>query len=105
MSHTGCETVNLWAMGHFILAKFRALPPFDCSRISLIIKDAPTSVVAAGTLPFDVALQDWLVQIGIPTETEWIEGGTGTELREQVEAIKRRYRNDWTALDNVQRSQ
>ena len=42
--------------------------------------------------------QDWLVQLGIPTETEWIEGGMGSRLREQMEAIKRCYRNDvWTA--------
>ena len=43
----------------------------------------------------DAALQDQLVQLGIPTEMEWIEGGTGSELREQVEAIKRWYRNDY----------
>ena len=30
---------------------------------------------------------------------------TGSELREQVDAIKRRYRNDWIALDNKLRSQ
>ncbi len=42
----------------------------------------------------DAALQDRLVQLGIPTETEWIKGGTGSELREQVEAIKRWYCND-----------
>ena len=53
----------------------------------------------------DAALQDRLVQLGIPTETEWIEGGTGSELREQVEAIKRWYRNDWIALDNKLPSQ
>ena len=29
----------------------------------------------------------------------------GSELREQVEAIKRLYRNDWIALDNKLRSQ
>ena len=52
----------------------------------------------------DAALQDRLVQLGIPTETEWIEGGTGSELREQVEAIKRWYHNNWVALDNVLRS-
>ena len=52
----------------------------------------------------DAALQDRLVQLGIPIETEWIKGGTGSELREQVEAIKRWYRNDWIALDNVLRS-
>ena len=53
----------------------------------------------------DAALQDRLVLLGIQTETEWIEGGTGSELREQVEAIKRRYRNDWIALANKLRSQ
>ena len=52
----------------------------------------------------DAALQDRLVQLGIPTATEWIKGGTGSELREQVEAIKRCYRNDWIALENVLRS-
>ena len=50
------------------------------------------------------ASQDRTVQLGIPTETEWIEGGTESELREQVEAIKRCYRNDWIALDNRLRS-
>ena len=48
----------------------------------------------------NAALQDRLVQLGIPTETEWVEGGTGNALREQVEAINRCYRNDWIALDN-----
>ena len=38
----------------------------------------------------DATPQDRLVQLGIPTETGWwIKGGTGSELREQVEAIKR----------------
>ncbi len=48
----------------------------------------------------DAALQDRLVQLGIPTETEWIKVGTGSELREQVEAIEHCYRNDWIAFDN-----
>ena len=52
----------------------------------------------------DAPLQDRLVQLGIPTATEWIKGGTGSELREQVEAINRWYRNDWIALDNKLRS-
>ena len=52
----------------------------------------------------DAALQGLLVQLGIPTETEWIKGGTGSELREQVEAIKRRYRNDRIVLANKLRS-
>ena len=34
----------------------------------------------------DVALQDRLVQLGIPTETEWIKGGMGSKLRGQLEA-------------------
>ena len=37
--------------------------------------------------------------------TEWIEGGTGSELREQVGTIKRCYRNDWITLDNKLRGQ
>ena len=45
------------------------------------------------------ALQDRLATLGIPTETEWVDGGAGNELREQVEAIERWYRNDWVALD------
>ena len=45
-----------------------------------------------------------LIQLGIPTETEWAEGGTGSELREQMDAIERWYRNDWIALDNELRS-
>ena len=52
----------------------------------------------------DATPQDRLVQLGIPTETGWIEGGTGSDLREQVEVIKRWYRNDWIALDNKLRS-
>ena len=52
----------------------------------------------------DAALQDRLVQLGIPTETEWIKGGMGSELRGQVEAIKRCYRNDWIVLANKLRS-
>ena len=44
-------------------------------------------------------LQDRLVELKIPIETEWVEGGAGSELREQVEAIERWYRNDWVALD------
>ena len=35
----------------------------------------------------------------IPFETEESEGGAGSELREQVEAIERWYLNDWMALD------
>ena len=64
---------------------------------------APSEDSAACRL--DAALQDRLVQLGIPTATEWIEGATGSELREQVEAIKSWYRNGWIALDNKLRSQ
>ena len=53
----------------------------------------------------DAALQDRFVQLGIPTETEWIKGGMGSELRGQVEAIKRWYCNDWIVLANKLRSQ
>ena len=53
----------------------------------------------------DATLQDRLVQLGIPTETGWIERGTGSDLREQVETIKRWYRNDSIALDNKLHSQ
>ena len=53
----------------------------------------------------DAALQDRLVQLGIPTETEWIKGGMGSELRGQVEAIKCWYRNDWIVFANKLRSQ
>ena len=35
----------------------------------------------------------------IPFETEEGEGGAGSELRDQVEAIERWYLNDWMALD------
>ena len=46
------------------------------------------------------APQNQLVQLGIPTETEWIEEATGSELQEQMDAIKHWYRNNWIALDN-----
>ena len=44
-------------------------------------------MVEAGTLQLDAALQDRFVQLGIPTETDGIEERTGSELREQVEAM------------------
>ena len=56
------------------------------------------------TCRLDAALQDRPVQLGIPSETEWIKGGTGNELLEKVEGIKSCYRNDWIALDNVLRN-
>ncbi len=37
--------------------------------------------------------------LGIAYETVDAEGGVGSELREQVEAIERWYRHDWMALD------
>ena len=52
----------------------------------------------------DAALQDQLVQLGILTETEWIKRGMGSELRGQVEAIQRCYRNDWIVFANKLRS-
>ena len=36
----------------------------------------------------DAALHDMLVQLGIPTETERIKGGMGSELRGQVEVTR-----------------
>ena len=42
---------------------------------------------------------DRLAELEIPFETEESEGGAGSELREQVEAIERWYLNDWVALD------
>ena len=58
-------------------------------------------VDGAGTVScrLDPTLQDRLAQLDVETRTEWAEGGPGTELREQVEAIERWYRKDWVALD------
>ena len=47
----------------------------------------------------DPVLRDRLSELEIAFETEEAEGGAGRELREQVEAIERWYRNDWMALD------
>ena len=47
----------------------------------------------------DPVLRDRLAELEIPFETEESEGGAGSELREQVEAIERWYLNDWMALD------
>ena len=47
----------------------------------------------------DPVLRDGLAELEIAFETQDGEGGTGSELREQVEAIERWYRNDWLALD------
>ena len=44
-------------------------------------------------------LRDRLEELGVPYETEELEGGAGSELREQVESIERWYRHDWVALD------
>ena len=44
-------------------------------------------------------LRDRLAELKVPFETEESEGGAGSELREQVEAIERWYLNDWMALD------
>ena len=44
-------------------------------------------------------LRDRLEELGVAYETEELEGGAGSELREQVESIERWYRHDWTALD------
>ena len=47
----------------------------------------------------DPGLRNQLAELGVPFETEEGEGGAGSELREQVEAIERWYLNDWMALD------
>ena len=51
------------------------------------------------TCRLDPVLRDRLAELKIPFETEESEGGAGSELREQVEAIERWYLNDWMALD------
>ena len=47
----------------------------------------------------DPVLRDRLAELKVECETERTEGGAGSELREQVEAIERWYRHDWMALD------
>ena len=51
------------------------------------------------TCRLDPVLRDRLAELEIAYETEESEGGAGSELREQVEAIERWYLNDWMALD------
>ena len=46
----------------------------------------------------DPALRERLEELKVAFEAE-AEGGAGSELREQVEAVERWYVNDWTALD------
>ena len=55
-------------------------------------------MVEAGTLQLDAALQDRLVQLGIPTETDGIEEGTGSELREQIDVSQQARRVEIPAL-------
>ena len=47
----------------------------------------------------DPELGERLAGLGIPFEVKEPPAGAGSELREQVEAIERWYRNDWTVLD------
>ncbi len=47
----------------------------------------------------DPVLRDRLAKLEIAFETEEGEGGAGSELKAQVEAIERWYRHDWMALD------
>ena len=47
----------------------------------------------------DPVLRERLAELEIPFETEETGDGAGSELKEQVEAIERWYRNDWMALD------
>ena len=59
----------------------------------------PVSGTEKATCRLDPELRNRLAELGVPFETEESEGGAGSELREQVEAIERWYLNDWTALD------
>ena len=59
----------------------------------------PVAGTEKATCRLDPGLRDRLAEFEIPFETEEGEGGAGSELREQVEAIERWYLHDWTALD------
>ena len=59
----------------------------------------PVAGTEKATCRLDPGLSDRLAELGVPFETEENEGGAGSELREQVEAIERWYLNDWMALD------
>ncbi len=59
----------------------------------------PVPGTQKGTCRLDPGLRERLGELGIAYETEESEGGAGSELREQVEAIERWYLNDWMALD------
>ena len=59
----------------------------------------PVPGTQKGTCRLDPGLRERLGELGIAYETEESEGGAGSELREQVEAIERWYLNDWIALD------
>ena len=51
------------------------------------------------TCPLDPALREQLDRLGIPFEIRGGGEGPGSGLAEQVEAIERWYRKDWTVLD------
>ena len=59
----------------------------------------PVPGTQKATCRLDPGLRERLGELGIAYETEESEGGAGSELREQVEAIERWYLNDWMALD------
>ena len=59
----------------------------------------PVPGTQKATCRLDPGLRERLGELDIPFETEEGEGGAGSELREQVEAIERWYLHDWTALD------
>ena len=59
----------------------------------------PVAGTEKATCRLDPGLRNRLAELGVPFETEESEGGAGSELREQVEAIERWYLNDWMALD------
>ena len=47
----------------------------------------------------DPGLRERLAELGIPFEVTEAAAGAGSELREEVDAIERWYRHDWTVLD------
>ena len=49
----------------------------------------PVAGTEKATCRLDPGLRNRLAELGVPFETEESEGGAGSELREQVEAIER----------------
>lgn len=59
----------------------------------------PVPGAQTATCLLDRGLRDLLEELDIVYETEESGHGARGELREQVDAIERRYRNDWVVLD------